>query len=472
MSKALLKDTLIYGGVDFFFKFINFALFPLYAFILPVSEFGILALITTLTTLLCIIMNCGQTYALQRFYGNSGPNATKTGLICFGLIGIVITAIALIIAFFVKEHQIALPLLLLGIMAAWPYQVYQYNVASLRIDFQTRQFLLLNMLQNGLSIGLSFILAYQFKLGLLGFLSAIAIGNFISASFCLLKSYRKLTGHFDRQLAKQMLVFGIPFVFTDLTNWLYASLDRWMLGEMASSAEVGYYSIAFKLCTIIIFFINAFGAAWNPHVMKLYHEDSDYKKFIGKSLTKWFYFLICLAAVLILFNKEILMLTTPSAYWPASQLIPWVSIGLAFHGTLVLSTTGLFIEKKTLYLTIGTWLGALINFTLNLKLIPYLGAYGSALACMLTYMLQAVYYLYYSQRFHYVPLEYTKLFICVGMLFGVLAISQITINEIVLIQVLIKLGVFACILIAGFALKLISLREFKQNIKQWSIEAC
>lgn len=472
MSKALLKDTLVYGGVDFFFKFINFALFPLYAFLLPVSEFGILALITTLTTLLCIIMNCGQTQALQRFYGTAGVNATKTGFVCFGVIGIVITLIALGIPYLLNEQQFSLPLLLLGIMAAWPFQVYQYSVASLRINFQTRKFVFLNLLQNGCSILLSLILAFYFQLGLLGFLSAIVMANFISACFCFFKFYRNLEGCFDSQLARQMVVFGIPFVFTDLTNWLYASLDRWMLGELASSAEVGYYSIAFKLSTLIIFFINAFGAAWSPHVMKLYHEDPNYKSFIGKSLTRWFYFLVCVASMLILFNKELLMLTTPSAYWPASQLIPWVSIGLAFHGTLVLSTTGLFIEKKTIYLTVGTWLGALLNFMLNLKLIPHLGAYGSAMACMLTYMFQAAYYLYYSQKFHYVPLEHNKLLLCAAMLFGVLAVSQTLDAETLLIQIAVKMGVFAGILFAGGLLKLISLQELKQNIKQWSLDAC
>jgi O-antigen/teichoic acid export membrane protein len=461
-----LKDTLIYGTVDFFFKFINFSLFPLYAFVLPISDFGILALLTTLTQLLCIVMNCGQTYALQRFYREDrSHNVTKTGFICFAAIGVIVTLTAFIISYWQTEIKLSYSLVLLGILAAWPYQVFQYSLATMRVTFLPWKFASLNAFQNVFSIGLSLILALYCKLGLLGFLSAVAIANFTTAGYCLLKVNKRMEGTFDRRLAKQMLIFGLPFIFTDLTNWLYASLDRWMLSELANSVEVGYYSIAFKLSTVIIFFINAFSLAWNPHAMKLYHEDPDYKTFISKGLTRWFFFLTCLASMLILFNKEVLMLTTPSAYWPASQLIPLISVGLAFHGTLVLSTTGLFIEKKTHYLTAGTLLCAVINFVLNLKLIPHFGAYGAAFACMLTYIIQSIYYIYCSQKFHFILLEYKKLCACATLLFGVLIFSQVMNFESLVLEVCVKGLLFVGVFLSGFMFKLISYSEIKVTVQ-------
>ena len=44
-----------------------------------------------------------------------------------------------------------------------------------------------------------------------------------------------------------MMLFGFPFIFSDMANWIYASIDRWMLGNLSTLTAVGYYSMAFKL---------------------------------------------------------------------------------------------------------------------------------------------------------------------------------------------------------------------------------
>lgn len=433
---SIFKNTVLYGATDFTFKLINFLLFPLYAFSLPVSDFGILALITTVTQLLCIIMNGGQTYALQRYKGEAGgEHAERTGMLCFSAVGILATLGALAIVPWLPNPTLAM----LGIIAAWPYQLCQYYLTSLRVSFQSVQFVIISFLLNALSVGLSILLALYFQMGLLGFLAGVAMANAFTAFVCLCYERVKILGAFDKNLARQMIFFGLPFVATDLSNWLYASMDRWMLGEMAGATEVGYYSIAFKISTVVIFMINAFSLAWNPGIMKMYHDDPNYKLYISKSFTKWCFVLASLSSALILFSREILMMTTPSSYWPAAQLIPYICTGLAFHGTLVISTTGLFIEKKTSYLAWGTWGCAIMNFLINLWLIPILGAFGSAIACLLTYLCQSVFYLYSSQRFHFIPLEYRKLAFCILFIAGAFALSPMhfTVKAMALIPTLI-----------------------------------
>lgn len=469
MFKSLLKDTAIYGMTDFIFKFINFALFPLYAFVLTVPEFGIFALITTLTQLLCTLMNCGQTYALQRFYVDKQLNETErthvtsTGMICFVVMGLAVTGIALGVSYSMRSAlnntmQLPWQFLCLGILAALPYQVFHYCVTSMRINFLSWKFAALTIIQNALSIGISLLLVFKFHLGLLGFISGITIANFLAALLGFLNIRKHFIGRFDWTLAKQMLKFGFPFIFTDMANWLYASMDRWMLGEMANTTQVGYYSIAFKLATVVIFIINAFGLAWTPHAMKLYNSESNYRSYFSQGMTSWFFFLICISAALSLFGQEILMMTTPEAYWPASHLIPLISMGLAFHGTILLSMTGLLIEKKTHQLTLGTWLCALLNFILNLALIPLYGAQGAAIACFMTYVVQSSYFLYCSQKFHPIPLEHQKLVSCLFIAMGILLISSLLLSQPwSYALIVIKLALLAGILFVGFTAKIVSL---------------
>lgn len=454
MLKGLLKDTLLYGGVDFFFKFVNFCLFPLYAFLLPISEFGILALVTTLTQLLCILMNGGQTYALQRFCVDAKENAKWTGLTSFTCLGFGITLLALLISISFIKDSIVLSWVILGIITACPYQIYQYALTLARIEFDQKRFVLLSAFQNGSLVILSFFLAYYCQWKLTGFLSAAAISGLACGCYCISHIYRHMVGHFDINLAKKMLKFGIPFAFTDITNWLYASLDRWMLEELNGPIEVGYYSMAFKLCTLIIFCINAFGLAWSPHMMKLYGEGKDYRSLVAESLVRWCFFLVVLASFLILFSREILIYTTPEAYWFSADLVPWVSMGLAFHGTLVISTTGLFIEKKTAHLALGTWLGICVNVGLNLYWIPQLGAYGAAKACFFTYLVQGLYTFYYSQKFHPISIAYSKLVFAGLLLFGTYLFTGFLGDLSLPVQFLLKVGCLALIICSGFLIEM------------------
>jgi O-antigen/teichoic acid export membrane protein len=474
VHKNLLKNTALYGIVDFAFKFINFAMFPLYSFVLTVSEFGLFSLIATFTQILSIVMNCGQTQALQRFFSDKEltetqkTNVTITGLYCFGVPSAAFTVAVLILFYFYNPLQnIPLYLITLGILTALPYQIFQYALTFACSNFLSAKFVQLTILQNVLTIGFSLTFVLQLNLGILGFIAAPALASFLVFPFIFFALRKYFSGQFDIKLAKEMMIFGFPFVFTDIANWWYASIDRWMLAELSTTLEVGYYSMAFKIAGVLIFLIKAFGLAWTPYSMKLYRSDPNYRTFFSSSLTAWFFFLISFGTGISLFSQELLMLTTPEAYWPAARLIPWINLGIAFHGTLLLSVSGLLIEKKVHQLALGTWLCALANFALNLVLIPYLASLGAAITCLLTYMMQGLYFLYYSHKYHPLPLEYKKLGTC--MLIGIsvpIVCYFLTLQPWSYHLLAIKMLLFFFVLLAGFLTKVVSFPKVIQSLPQ------
>jgi O-antigen/teichoic acid export membrane protein len=423
MLKPLLKDSLIYGLTDFLLKFISFATFPIYANLFDVNEFGILSLAITLSSLLAVVANCGLNNAVQRHYMD--PHVTKekqqkivsTGLFCQLAFSLMIIGISLSFAYYYKEviykrEELSWGLIALAVMTILPTQIFQFSLDLIRLYFRPWTYTWLNGSVNGLVIVLTPIFCLLFHWGIAGFLAGSLIAYLLVAPIALHFIRQDLAWSFDFAIGKQVIRYGYPFIFAGVAYWIFGSMDRWMLAEMANLNEVGIYSTAFKIGTAIILLNTAFARAWSPYALKIFREQGQYRNIYSQALTTWMFFLLVVATGISLFSQELLMFLTPPDYWSAISVVPFVCMGLLFSGTTQITVIGISLEKKTLHLSIATWGTALVNFAFNFLLIPKYGAKGAAIATLISYFFLTVYYLICSQKLHPIPLEYGKLFSC------------------------------------------------------------
>src|SRR5688500_5255094 len=68
MLRSLGKDIAVYGAADFGFRVIGFSVFPIYANVFSVEQFGIYALVTATTGFVALFANLGLNNAAQRYY--------------------------------------------------------------------------------------------------------------------------------------------------------------------------------------------------------------------------------------------------------------------------------------------------------------------------------------------------------------------------------------------------------------------
>lgn len=423
MLKILIRDTAIYGLADFVFRFISFATFPIFTHALTVDQFGIFALVTTLSSLIGIVFSCGLNNAVQRLYldpqtvSEERPQIVTTGLLCLLLNAFFLCLGVLFFAYSNRgiflNHGITMPMVIACLAISVAMQVNVFCMDVIRADFQPWKFTFLNLLQNTLLIGLSLMFVFALNLGVEGYLWGTALAYMLATPFCLLMIKHQLAFTFDRKLAKSMVHFGYPFIFAGFAYWMFGSMDRWMLGSLSSIEEVGLYSIAFKTATLLIFLNAAFSQAWSPQALRAYREDISYRVSFSQFLTIWLFVLIVFSTVVNLFSQELLFLLTPKEYWPASKLMPFIGISLAFFGTNQILGTGIALENKTFHFSIASWITAGTNFALNFVLIPLYGAQGAAFATLCSSILLWIYYLVCCQKLHPLPLEGTKLFMCI-----------------------------------------------------------
>lgn len=188
------------------------------------------------------------------------------------------------------------------------------------------------------------------------------------------------------------------FFATSAAISVYTNLDVVMLRFMKDDAEVGYYNASIKVKTILVSLITSLGTVLLPR-LSFYVHTKD-KAAFHSTIVKAFNFVLVLATSVtvyfMLFAKETILVLSGKGYAPAVMpmflLMPTVLfIGLSnITGIQVLIPINK--EKKVL---VSIIYGAVLDFILNLILIPGYGASGAAFATLIAeavvFIVQCIY---------------------------------------------------------------------------------
>lgn len=162
---------------------------------------------------------------------------------------------------------------------------------------------------------------------------------------------------------------------------IYSVLDITMLGSIGPRLyEVNFYEQAQKFVKMFLFFITSIGSVMLPRVTNVYHKGNVEQ--VDAYLTKTLKFAVYMAIPMIVgiasMIQNFIDWFLPQEYHivglmiiATSPIILFISLSNVF-GTQYLVPTG-----DTKHYTISVVSAAVINFALNLMLIPKLGAFGA-----------------------------------------------------------------------------------------------
>jgi O-antigen/teichoic acid export membrane protein len=434
MLRSLVRDTALYGATDFVFRGLAYAMFPLYANLLSVAQFGILELLLTTLALFGIIANQGLNTAVSRYYYDADTVDTRrpayivAGLALVIFFSLIVTIAAALIAHLAageiqSRYAIAPVLAMLAIASVLPTQIVQYAQDMLRLRFEGFRFVLLSALRSMVALCVTVVLLVMMGWGVAGVLTGIVVGALTAlplAIWCLRRDLRVAPTKID---AWRLLSFGHGFVYMGLAYWVFGSMDRWILAELSDLENVGLYSIAFKIATIISFITTAFAQAWIPHAMKIHGEHAEARKIFGQMLLLWTALMAAVALLLGLFSREILMLLTPASFWPASVAAAFSIASAAALGTTQVTALGISFARRTGIFVALSWGTAALNFALNLLFVPIAGATGAAVGSFVAAVTLSGLYFYWTQRLYKMEVDIARVAVCAGILCGAPVLS-------------------------------------------------
>lgn len=177
---------------------------------------------------------------------------------------------------------------------------------------------------------------------------------------------------------RPLLSFGLPLVLNGIAFWGLTYVDRLMLAQYASFAEVGLYAMAAGFAGVAMLFQQIFATVWHPTIYRWVSEGVQIERVttISALLQLFSFLLIALIGCLSWLITHFL----PQSYSAIEFIIVACMVQPLFLMISEVSGIGISVSRATKLLPVITIAALLLNVGLNLWLIPLYGAAGAAAA--------------------------------------------------------------------------------------------
>ena len=393
-KKDLMKNTIIIFCGKVCTQLISFFLLPLYTGYLATKDYGIVDLITTYVTLLVPIITLELEMSIFRYLVDSRGKDKETKKLMsnnFGvlLIALLIFSILYIIVTSFWKFDFRWLILIDIIICTFSGNFLQISRGMGR----TLDYSISCLITGALTIVSNILLIAVFKLGAFGMITSMALANGVGALylFIRLKLYKLINFKLmDKKLIKEMYQYSIPLVPNGVSWWIVKVSDRTIISYVLGTAANGLYAVSNKFPTILSSLLGVFNLSWSESAaLHIISPDRDeFFSDISNTVTKLF---TSLGVGMIACMPFIFPLLINSKYNGAFNQIPILVLGAVFNVVVCLYSAIYIAKKMTKQVATVSIIGAIINITINVLFIKYLGLYAASISTAISYFVMMVY---------------------------------------------------------------------------------
>lgn len=410
----ILKSTLIYTIGNIIPKAAHFILLPIYTLYLTPSDYGIIEAVNAISPILVILFSFSFGASIFRLYYDYEEKQLFFGtifsstfflstffLICFILFRDYIEQIYSSIPFY--------PYFFYVIIASYISNLFDLPQKYLMIQNKPISYISLSLLRFAINAGLILWFIINKDEGASGYLKAGVFSAAIVLPIYLLITSKIITFKFSFKILKNVLLFSLPLIPTLLSAWVLDLSDRIFLENYFTLTEVGIYSLAYKIASLVLLIVTSFGMAYRPLFFKFANmkEKEKGKKMIFKYNYLFLMIFIVLGFSVSLLSKEMIIILFAKEYSSVYIYIPLIIVSylFSFGGGLV---ARFFEQSKRMVINMYIFLGiSAINLLLNFLLIPPYGAYGAAISTIISLLIGFVIgYDYAKKHCYFVPFNW------------------------------------------------------------------
>lgn len=405
-KNSLLKDFLNYFTGRILAKGVVFISIPIFSRILDPTEFGVVSVFVSLFLIISILIQLNVSGSIRQYIlkSNKHTGSYIFNQVLFFLLFFLILELPIIILFkdnissyFEIDIEIYY-LLIIGSFANVFISFYEFYLLGVN---KSKEFSIFSFVRAVFEIVVSIIFVIiLFTNKDIGRISGIVLTYSLFALYSFYRIIKLIKNYtFDPKYIKYALAFGAPLIIHQLSSVVLAQADKVIISKILDFEYVGLYSMAYSLGSVMMIVVTAFNSAWLPKFYTLM-KSNDYKT-IHKTLITNLKLLIVLSVLVSIVFNYIIPIIISKEYADSFSLVPTIIMSAVFIFIYLMYANFSFYQNKTLYISIGTVLAAIVNISLNYLLIPIYGYKVAALTTVISYLSMVIlHYLISSKLLH------------------------------------------------------------------------
>jgi len=423
--RRLARHSAVYGIGGLVSRILATILLPLYTHYLPTGSFGRVEIVTAATAVLAIVLQMGISSAFFRFYFDAKEPAAKLTVVRTSFwFTMTMASVGLVLGVVFAGpigHWIGLGhdpwLVRAGAVGLWAQTNYQQLTNLFRAEERSTAFAIASVTNVLVTVVAMVLFVAVFHWGAVG----LVVGNFTGTLvvYLALVAYRteQLGLEFDRELFRRMQHFGMPLVPSALALWAINFVDREFIVWFNGRREVGVYSAAVKIASVITFVMIAFRTAWPAFAYSI-EDDREARRTYAFVLTYLLAFASWAALALGALAPWWTSLLTAPQYQRAEKGVALLAFAGAIYAGYTVLAIGSGRARKTQLNWFVTGIGAAVNVGLNFWLIPRWGMVGAAISTLAAYVVLFAGMTIYAQHVYPVSYQWRRVLTAVGVAAG------------------------------------------------------
>lgn len=455
--KSLAKDTAVYGLSSIVGRFLNWCLVPLYVYLFPSQEYGVVTYLYGATAVALVILNYGMETGFFRFANKEkDPESVyTTSLISVGFTSLLFI---LLLSVFLKPVSAALTLphhsLYVWIMGVTVAIDAFSNIpfAYLRYKNKAWRFAGIKLLNVAFNIGLNLF----FLLGCPAIMrhcpgaiswfylpcggEALGIGwifvaNIMSTLLVLVCLMPELLGRkyvFLWDLLKKMLSYSWPLLILGVAGMLSQNMGQLIIpylfpdDETAARSMVGIYGANMKIAIVMVMFTQAFRYAYEPFIFAQARGAGEDKSKAYCDAMKYFIIFGLLIFLGVMYYLPVLKYFISPGYWSGLRVVPIMMLAELCFGIFFNLSLWYKLTDRTQWGMYFSLICFVLMLGLNVWLVPMIGIpdgyMGSACAALISYFVVMVMSYFAGKKYYPLPYQTGRMFMYL-LLAGVLYVG-------------------------------------------------
>ncbi|MGP6146559.1 lipopolysaccharide biosynthesis protein [Jeotgalibaca sp. A122] len=384
--KKLLGNSALFAIGNLGSKLISIILVPLYTYYLTTSEYGLVDIVISTSSMLLPIISLSVYEAVLRFimdHSHDDDTILTNGVFATIVGGLIILLAYPILSYFNVLGELLPFMVLILMLQALQSLLAQYT----RSIGNIKEYALNGIIMSFVTGGMNILLLVYLGWGINGYLTSLVVSNIISILYLGWASsvHRHIRlSKFDLEKLKDMFKYSIPLIPNSFMWWIINASNRYFIYLFVGASANGLFAVANKIPSLLSILNTIFFQAWQLSAIEEF-GSKDKSKLYSNVFNYFSLVMFMGTSAILIILKPLINMTVQEDFYGSWRLVPFLLLGVTFSSFSGFLGTNYVAAKETKGVFKTSVFGGIVSVITNFIFVPIFGANGAGISTMASF---------------------------------------------------------------------------------------